>query len=385
MKHIRPVPDQAQHSIDIGVLLALADPCLTEEGAEELRRTMTEHATGIDWSWLLDQGSRHRVLPLMGYNIKTFRLYWAESGEDLMPNHWVYTSVYEGNRLRNEALAKELAALLRSFNDSGIPYAVRKGLLLAERFYPDLGTRRVSDFDILVTAADARALAAPLQELGYVQGVLHADARIRPYQRSTEAFWRLHVNNALPYVKKTTEPGLAAFIVDLCLSVLPGRESRTVGSEEFLARSVPATTCGVPTRALGPADELLDLCQHLYKEADTSFYIASSQDIALSKFIDVVRALRDADEATLTAFVDRAHHYDVARNVYFALVHTAELYPGTVPGWVEERLRPEDLSYLDEYGNLEGNVRTWQHGFLQRAFDSRRVERMEGGSSVPLR
>ncbi|MFG2607164.1 nucleotidyltransferase family protein [Streptomyces sp. NPDC048514] len=374
------------HQSEISLLLALADPWLDAAGAGRLHRSIAELTAEVDWSWIFHQGAKHRVLPLIGFNLRKFRLYWSETGEtEIIPDHWVYTSVFEGNRVRNAGLSGELARVLAALNASGVPYAVRKGLPLCERFFPDPGMRRTSDFDLLVAPSTVQAAGEVLAELGYSQALLQADGTLRPYDRATQAFWRLHVNNSLPYIRPTDAPGVEAFFIDLCLSVLPGRDRRVTGSVEFLERSVPAVVAGVAARVLEPADELLDLCQHLYKEADTGYYIELGRDIALSKFIDVVSAVRAAGDDVLSVFADRAVHYGVGRNAYFALFHAAQLYPGVVPDWLLDRLTPGgDAAYLDEYGHLEGNVRSWHQGFLERAFDTRRANRMEGGSSVPV-
>ncbi|WOX12303.1 nucleotidyltransferase family protein [Streptomyces sp. N50] len=371
---------------DIDLLIALSDPWMCQEDSERLREKLVERRGKIDWEWVVNQGVRHRILPLVGYNIKKFRLYRSALGDvELIPNHWVFTSVFEGNRRRNEELRAEFGRILEALNEAGVRYAVRKGPLLCERFFADPGARRTNDFDLLVTSTGAREVSAILADQGYKQGMLSTDGQVRPYKRSTQAFWGLHVNNALPFIKATTAPGVEAFLVDLCLSVLPGRDRRIVGSEEFLARAVPVVSCGVAAFALSPADELLDLCQHLYKEADASFYISAGRDIALSKFIDVASAVALADEGTLTTFVERAEHYDIVRNVYYAIAHTAEFYRDVVPTWLLDRLRPEgDLSYLDEHGHQEGNVRGWQSDFVERAFGPHRASAVKEGGSVPL-
>ncbi|KOG08199.1 hypothetical protein ADK35_42010 [Streptomyces viridochromogenes] len=370
----------------MGLFIALSDPWMHQAGAERLRKTLVERRGDIDWEWVVNQGVRHRTLPLIGYNVKKFRLYRSTLGDiELIPNHWVFTSVFEGNRRRNEELRAEFGRILAALNETGVRYAIRKGPLLCERLFPDPGARRTNDFDLLVTSAGAREVSAMLADQGYKQGLLSTDGQVRPYKRSTRAFWGLHVNNALPFIKATTASGVEAFLVDLCLSILPERDRRVVGSEEFLARAVPVVSCGVDAFALSPADELLDLCQHLYKEADASFYISAGRDIALSKFIDVASAVALADQDTLTTFVERAKHYDIVRNVYYAISHTAEFYRDVVPAWLVEQLRPEgDLSYLDEHGHLEGNVRSWQSGFVERAFGSDRTSAVEEGGSVPL-
>ncbi|MDX3225241.1 nucleotidyltransferase family protein [Streptomyces sp. ME19-01-6] len=372
--------------MDIDLLIALSDPWMCRDGAEQLRKVLLKRRGDIDWDWITNQAVRHRTLPLIGFNVKKFRLYRSVSGDvELIPNHWVLTCVFEGNRRRNEELGAEFGRILTALNEAGITYAIRKGPLLCERLFPDPGARRTNDFDLLVTPSGAREVSTVLLEQGYKQGLLAVDGEVRSYQRSTQAFWGLHINNALPFIKATSVPGVEAFLVDLCLSVLPERERRAAGSEDFLARAVPTVSCGVDAFALSPADELLDLCQHLYKEADSSFYIAAGRDIALSKFIDVASAVRLADQDTLATFVERARHYEMVRNVYYAIAHTAKFYPDVVPAWLVEELRPEgDLSYLDEYGHMEGSVHSWRSGMVERAFGPDRSSVVEGGGGIPV-
>src|SRR5689334_9914048 len=73
---------------DIDLLVALSNPWLCRDDAEQLRKVLVKHRGDIDWDWIINQAVRHRTLPLIGFNIKKFRLYRSASGDvETIPNH----------------------------------------------------------------------------------------------------------------------------------------------------------------------------------------------------------------------------------------------------------------------------------------------------------
>ncbi|MFB7947450.1 nucleotidyltransferase family protein [Kitasatospora phosalacinea] len=375
------------HRLHSDTLLRLADLSLTEQGARRLHATLNDRRHELDWAWLVHQGARHQVLPLIGFNVKRFRLHQPVDGDaDLVPYRWLLTSALEGNRQRNEALRAEFARILTAARDLGVAHAVRKGPLLCEHLYPDPATRRMSDLDLLVSKEGAEALGEALGELGYVQGRLSGDGTsVEAFSRSTRKFWSMYVSNALPFVKPASHPYVEVFALDLCLDLTPaagdGAAERTA---EFLSRTVPVVTCGVPSRRLAPEDELLDLCVHLHKEADARHYIALGQDLALSKFIDVACTVARSTPDVQERFAARVAELGVRESVFFALYYARELYPALVPVELVDSVRPSDSRVLDEYGYLDGRPSAWRSTFRERLFSSGRSSEANDARSLPL-
>lgn len=334
----------------------------------------------MDWPHFLDQAIGQQVACLIGRNLT----YHVPPGLGLVPNEWIYSAAYEANVRRNRSLFAEFARILRALDRSGVGYAVRKGPALCSLVYDDMGIRRMSDLDVLIERESEGVVAELLADLGYAQGVRSPDGdRVVPHRRQTRLFWAMHLNNALPYLKRASEPEVRWFEVDLCLDLFQQRSAGSVETGSVLRRARRWSVCGEASRVLGPLDQLLDLCLHLYKEATSYLSIAQGRDLAVMRFIDVLESLRVTAAADLELLPQFARDVGAEREVYFALHHACLLFPHAVPPELLDGLDPGDRAYLDEYGALEDRTTSWQRGFLDRIFDPQRRAELAGPSSIP--
>ena len=121
-----------------------------------------EHAP--DWTRLVEKAQQEGVSAVLFHNITKHRLEYLipqESYRDLS-NHY-YT-----NLKRNMAIIGQLREALATFQEAGIPCIVLKGIALAEHVYPNIGTREMSDVDILVKKDDLFKVDNYLSSLGYI-------------------------------------------------------------------------------------------------------------------------------------------------------------------------------------------------------------------------
>jgi hypothetical protein len=75
------------------------------------------------------------------------------------------------NRLRMDRLSTEAVALATALTSAGVGVTVLKGLHTA-RYFPEPGTRPVSDIDLLIAERDEEALASIMRALGYEPGLI---------------------------------------------------------------------------------------------------------------------------------------------------------------------------------------------------------------------
>lgn len=105
------------------------------------------------------------VGPLLGF--------WAERG--MIAASPPITAVLEThlrhNRLRMDRLTVEAVTLANALTSAGIGVTLLKGLHTA-RYFPEPGTRPVSDIDLLVAETDAPLLADVMRGLGYAPGLI---------------------------------------------------------------------------------------------------------------------------------------------------------------------------------------------------------------------
>lgn len=368
------------------LLLRLSLPTLSAEQVDTCRELLAQHGRTLDFGVLIDQAARHGVLPLIGRNVMRHGIHIADDGSTLLPYHWLYHAAYETNLSRNRAIADEAGHLLRGLRQAGVKFAVRKGPALAEHRYRDLGARRMVDVDILVLREDLPSCAEVLGARGFGQGRIdRTRARVVPFERSTRAFWRINLNNELPYIKLAHRDDVEVYEVDLCLSIFPLKGPNYPATSELLDRAVEVPLCGADAWVLSPEDELLDLCVHLHKEATSLLYIGDGADLKLQRFQDVALTCAAlANEDFVRSFVRRVTESGVASEVYYTLHHTHALYGQAVPEAVLDALRPDKLAYLDEYGHADGNPGTWRDPFIARMFDPSRRLQVTATSSIPV-
>ncbi|MFD7164771.1 nucleotidyltransferase family protein [Streptomyces violascens] len=363
------------------LLLALARLRLDSVRLREVRRLAA--CEDLDWGAFLDAAARHKLLPLVGRHVFTYRLDRTAAGQKGFPYGWVFTTAHLGNRQRNQALADEFGRVFRELAEAGVRHAVRKGFSLAEGEYGDPSLRRINDVDLLVDRDDVSRAHEVLERLGYAQGSLAEDGeRIEPFSRKTQIFWRVNLSNQLPYLKPGFRPDVPEFNVDLCHDIFQKKSAVSAPAAELLDRAVPAVLCGADTWVPDPLDRILDLCSHLHKEATSLRFIEDSVDLQISKFLDLALVARTFDEPAWTAFVTRVRDYGAEAIAYYSLHFTAELYPDAVPAAVLDALRPADTGYLEHYGTLDGQLARWPLTFLERLFDTGRKDG-SGRSNVP--
>jgi hypothetical protein len=367
------------------LLLALARLDLDADQVERCRRLLREHKDRFDWGYFIDQAGRHKVLPLIGRHIAHYRLHHSDSGKPLIPYFEVYGAVYQGNRLRNETLGDEFRHVLSRLTDSDLRYAVRKGPVLTEGLYRDIGLRRMNDLDVLAQRENIGHIRALLRDYGYAQGRLtEKGTSIESFDRRTHATWQLYVSNDLPFRKPGNRIGVDVFAIDICLDIFQPSDHSGAATDHVLARRQASQLFGRPSFTLSLPDQLLDVCTHFYKEATSRYYIEAGADLQLLKFLDVALLCDQVTKSGEWPIVtERGAQYGVAEAVYYALQHTAWIYPTHVPAEQLAALRPDDTGFLEEYGALDGDPQQWSLSFAERLFHPDREHLIEGTSVIP--
>lgn len=359
---------------EIRIILEASRPHLDPEEITSLRTLMAEEEEPVDWAFVIDQAFRHRVLPLLARNILRHQLHPAML--EPMPSFLyeeLFVNVHRSNEVRNEALVRELSEVLRALRQNAVEPVVRKGAVLGQEVYGDIGARRTYDIDLMVDPDEISTVREVLEELGYGTGGPTASRRtLAALPRAQSAFWALRVPN-LVFRRMTSERFVGTFVIDVCLNqFLPG-SGYDLPPGNLRERSRALTLFGFPARAFTHEEMLVDLATHLFKEATTLHYVRISQDLTVAKFLDLAMYARH-QPVDWQRFVELCDRYGIAKPVYFALHYTQALYPGCVTGDVLSALRPPDTSFLREIGVVDKQPHRWQGNLLARMFDNARAK-----------
>jgi hypothetical protein len=136
----------------------------------ELSPEARERALGLlaglsEWPRLFERARKHEIFPLLYAGLRTLGF---PGVPEAVRSEW--TKIFRLNAIRNELLAGELARILRSLGDAGIPVMPVKGIALGESLYGDPTLRVCADIDILVPAKRFGEAFQLLLSSGYEAG-----------------------------------------------------------------------------------------------------------------------------------------------------------------------------------------------------------------------
>lgn len=339
---------------------------LSEE--EKLRVTSLLNSPELDWREVLYQALSHRTLNMLHYHLSDLNLMHLVEEEvfKLMNNQ---SQVF---RMRNEAYKAELLSISEAFISEGIKTAVLKGTYLAYTVYPVMESRTFNDIDFLVNIKDGSRILDILTSAGYIQGDYDRNTfAIKPASRRQIVMHQMSTHEFQECLKPSKHPFVPLIQMDLNHDILwKGNCPYKVDTPELLDRAVRSEIDGRYVYVLTPEDCLLQLSCHLYKEAVMINWIHDLRDLKLYKFADFAVYIDRVKNIDWEIFTKRVKGYGLDKVVYFALYYVDYLYQ-VIPQEVMDALKPEDVTYLNEYAIETGTPKMWKMGFYERLFDSK--------------
>ena len=117
---------------------------------------------GVDWTFFLDQGLRHGLLPLAYDRLR--RLDGAVIPPEVMAD---LEARYYANLARNLRLQASLSEAIATLHQAGIEPIVLKGGALAGTVYANPGLRPMEDLDLLIPPEAMERAGTALASIGY--------------------------------------------------------------------------------------------------------------------------------------------------------------------------------------------------------------------------
>ena len=261
-----------------------------------------------------------RLLPLLGANLRRHGI------DD--PVLAASARIRQHAASRNRALFDAGRGLLQALAKSGIDTLVLKGGALATRLYREAGLRPMSDLDVLVPTDRVEAAIDTLRRAGWSPRISITPAFIR-MQHAADVF---------------AEGGSVK--CDLHWHVY-WECCQPDADGDLWTASVPFDFEGVPTRTLGPADQLLHVCVHGSRRTRRPQlqWVADSMLLLRENGIDWPRFV---GEASRRRFVLRAGA---------TLAYLREAFVAPVPEVVLGRLEALPVSRLERLEYWVGNHR----------------------------
>ena len=121
-------------------------------------------ATELEWQQSLTQLELHRLIPLVSYSLEVHGL------SDAVPQPYLakIQDVYRQTLRMNTFFLLTLNGILRALREHNVHPVLWKGVVLADSFYPDLGTRSMGDIDFAIAPDDLEETTAVFKSLGFL-------------------------------------------------------------------------------------------------------------------------------------------------------------------------------------------------------------------------
>jgi len=340
-----------------------------ETQSEELIKIMDSQ---LDWSDIMFQMITHRTTNMFCYNLKKFKLMGKLEKEiqRLLDAQW---QVYGE---RNGQYLIELTEVLNAFNKHKVIVPILKGNLLASIVYPALETRIFNDLDMIMKLDDVEPVTKALEEIGFVQGHYDEDKQEIIAASRKEKMLQQMVSHELQEFQKLSDNKFASLVqVDVNHDILwKGNCPYKVATKDLIERALPITINGAEGYMLDYIDNIIQLSCHLYKEATLMMWVTDLRDLKIYKFADLHMYIKKFfDKIDWEMLVERVSGYNLQKVVYYNFHYIEMMFGEIIPETVLTRLRPSDLSYLDEYGIENKEASIWEYDFFTRLFDTNRV------------
>lgn len=278
--------------------------------------------------------------------------------------------MYYAQREKEKEHLAEIKAISELFEKNSIKHVFLKGSVLNSVVFP-LGTRISNDTDILVNAKDLKLVEKLLPELGYCQGRYNRITdSIDKSSLKQKMFLRLNTHEIAPFVRINNTGLSHVETVDINFKLSANDDLGT--TELLLEHACVSKKEGVSISHLEWDYFIVQLSNHLYREARLATKIMNGADMHYYKFFDFYMMLTSKDvQLDWNHIIEITKRTKQEKSLYYAMYCVEQLFPDIFDMSILDELNLDDFSFVDEYVGKqdEGKVYYWKKPFRQRFFD----------------
>lgn len=355
--------------------LVLMTAVIVEESQSEKLKEIVE-SEELNWAEVIYQAVTHRTLNMLYYNLDKYSLFDLREPEfkRLCKSQW---KVYGQ---RNKFYLDRLAEIMERFEKANLVVPILKGNLLASVVYPALEARIFNDLDLIMQLSDVNVLTKELESMGYIQGEFDENTNIiTESSRKVKILQQMNSHEIQEFLKNSDNEFAKIIEVDVNHDILwKGNCPYKVDTRDLIKRAVPIEINGVKAYMLDYIDNIIQLSCHLYKEATLMIYIDGIKDLKIYKFSDLYMYIKKFfDKIDWELLIERVKFYNLEKVVYYNFYYIELMFGEVIPSYVKDALKPDDLTYLDEYAVESQEPSIWQFDFFTRLFDVNRMLKVD--------
>lgn len=314
--------------------------------------------TGIDWIELTGQMFNHR---LGGY----FFLNASSSILEYMPKELRSTLKLLIQVQKAQAIESidHIKGSISDFEKASVRYAALKGLVFNADIYP-LGSRRSNDLDLFVHEDDLQKIDEILRNHGFIQSFL-PDGQVIEATKREKLIQRMNYHDLVPYAKQ-----VESRILRIDINFLFDSKDNLIDNEIFKYGTQIYKGNAYSIRGLPLYTNLAFLCIHFFREATNTLWTNKHHDITLYKVVDIMNTIRaHQDELNPDEWIIFMNQLNLQKKCYYTFCILHQFYDDPLVDYIEEKMRPEDTSFVDEiFVEGENKVIKRTEEFIDSAF-----------------
>ncbi|MEM5662575.1 nucleotidyltransferase family protein [Bacillus cereus] len=357
------------------LIVLLSKQNLNEKEVASLHTLLHEY---IDWSKVIGYLQLHRLSGIAWTNINK---YYLVTGKEKPTYNGIIKFLKQTHKLqelRVKEHIKHTIQICKDFQENNINYILMKGAVLSCGIYNDLGSRDFGDTDILIHRQDISKVTKMLKEKGYIQGIENKKSGLVESASRREVMMRPLVSHEIyPFIKSIEDSAfLDTHYLDIHFSIDLLTTNKTDDAvQQMLEEAISIPFLDSHISSFNWEDMLIFLCQHFYKEATSKLEILAYRDLGLYKLCDIQYLINNKkDIINWDVFVQKTIDGGFIDGVYYSLYLTSQVYNCVPPQDILEKLRPNNLGYLNQYIDEKQRIHEWNdNGILSRFFDFNRV------------
>ena len=278
------------------------------ERENEINRLLSD---AMDWGRYLDLCGAHGLEGVVYYTLKKSKLTGSFPAEVIAHLKNKYYQI----AACNVRLMDQLQRITTAFGETGLSLLPTQGTSLVETVYPSLGTRPMTDIDLLIKKEEWSEARQLLQRLGF---------------------------NSRPWLPNFFSGN--GVILDIHFD-LGGFDDR-IRSQKYAVRMMqndrlwaeavsPADSHG--RRTLSDGDTLLYLAAHLQKHSFSR----------LIWFLDLALLIQQHRDMSWIVVWDRAQEFNLTKCLYFVLRYLRSVFGIELPETIERGFKPGSLNLVE--------------------------------------
>jgi len=337
----------------------LMDAVLFNKNDSEIAELKNNLDEKIDWIELAGQMVNHR---LGGY----FYLSSPEESLSKVPKELreTWKLLVQAQKLQMSENINAIKTIIDKLEYEKVKYAALKGLVFNADFYP-IGCRRSNDLDLFVHEESLNSIDKIFRDQGFIQSFLPNDQMIEATKKE-KLIQRMNYHDLVPYVKQIDNK-----ILCIDINFLFDSKENLIDDEIFKYGTAIYQNDTYLIRGLPFYTNLAHLCIHFHRESTNTLWTNGYRDIILYKVVDIMNLIRaHKNELNPDEWITFMNRLNLQKKCYYTFYILKQFYDDSIVNYIEEKMRPEDTSFVDEiFVEGENRIIKRTEKFIDSAFN----------------